>query len=407
MKILEIGNFFQTTSKINYCSHATLFEYDAIIIDFDSLLSHTSEGGTFQVYFKRRKDLEEFTSYKNIPIIYFAPLPKDIKLNINGMWNGYTFEAFCPIPQIHVVRESGNTIEVLQGTIFTEFLTKYRHHFGYNSYFQTGHGTTIIETPFAKKVLGFFTKDCIFLPPPKTSVLEFEKSFLEELMAVTKSITGSYEESELPDWAKSYFLPKEDEMGSKINETNTQISALKTILDENQRKLADISSVKKIFTGTGKELENVAGRIFKEIGFEILETEKNRDDLILKYKDRIAVVEIKGVTKSAAEKHATQLEKWSANYHQENNVFPKPILLVNSFNDLPLHERTEAAFPDQMIKYSTSRNHCLMTTIQLLGIYYSLLEDDTQKDKLIESIFNCSGVYQDLNDWRKFIIHKP
>ena len=82
-----------------------------------------------------------------------------------------------------------------------------------------------------------------------------------------------------------------------------------------------------------------------------LEAEKGRSDKIAKYGEVAIVAEIKGVTKSAAEKHAAQLEKWVAQYFEENEVSPKGMLIVNGFCDMPLNERLEDVFPQQMLKY--------------------------------------------------------
>ena len=60
-------------------------------------------------------------------------------------------------------------------------------------------------------------------------------------------------------------------------------------------------------------------------------TTKGRSDIIAKYGEVAIVAEIKGVTKSAAEKHAAQLEKWVAQYIEENEVSPKGMLIVNGF----------------------------------------------------------------------------
>ena len=58
-----------------------------------------------------------------------------------------------------------------------------------------------------------------------------------------------------------------------------------------------------------------------------MEVLPDRDDLILQYNDRIAVVEIKGVLrKSAAERHAAQLEKWVSSYFSDKGIRPKGIL---------------------------------------------------------------------------------
>jgi hypothetical protein len=145
------------------------------------------------------------------------------------------------------------------------------------------------------------------------------------------------------------------------------------------------------------------GKIFKQLGFLVTEGLPGRDGLILKYKDKVAVVEVKGVTKSAAEKHAAQLEKWVSEYYSTYDIRPKGILVVNAFKDTPLINREEQTFPDQMISYCRGRNHCLLSGVQLLGIFLYCLCNHTMVDNIIEQIFSTDGVLDGFNNWKDFI----
>jgi len=61
--------------------------------------------------------------------------------------------------------------------------------------------------------------------------------------------------------------------------------------------------------------------------------------LILDYKGKIAVVEVKGLGKSAAENNAAQLEKWVSEYYLTKGIKPKGILIVNAYKDVPFKEQ--------------------------------------------------------------------
>jgi len=185
-------------------------------------------------------------------------------------------------------------------------------------------------------------------------------------------------------------------MQKKLLELDEQLKNEKEILAEQQQK-------KIMFTGTGKELEGSIETICRELGLEILEVQENRDDLIVKFNDRIAVMEIKGVSGTAAEKHASQLEKWVSAYHEEYGIFPKGVLVVNGYKDTQLSDRTAEIFPNQMLPYSQRREHCLITSTQLLGLYFEAVKHPEKKNELVESLFNTIGVYQDFKNWTGFV----
>lgn len=141
-------------------------------------------------------------------------------------------------------------------------------------------------------------------------------------------------------------------------------------------------------------------------GFEILDTQKGRDDLILRYNNEIAVVEIKGVTGSAAEKHAAQLEKWVSTFYEENEIKPKGILVVNTYRDQPLINRPEVSFPHQMLKFCTQREHCLLTSTQLLSLYLDVKNDPLRKDELIQQLFNTVGILEGYSNPLNYVTTK-
>lgn len=212
------------------------------------------------------------------------------------------------------------------------------------------------------------------------------------------------EEIEMPLWSKSYVLPGEHNQREDLLSLEKEIEDLTLKLNERKTAIKELERKKILFVGSGKPLEIEVEKIFKELGFTTVETLPNRDDLILQYNNKIFVVEIKGIAKkSAAEKHAAQLEKWVSEYHANKEVKPKGILVVNAYGDVPLKDRKEDAFPPQMVPFSKAREHCLITGLQLLGLYLDCKEDIEKKAKMIDLMFNTSGVFNEYQEWNKFV----
>ena len=81
---------------------------------------------------------------------------------------------------------------------------------------------------------------------------------------------------------------------------------------------------------------------------------------------------------------------------------PKALLLVNGFCDTPLDERHEEVFPNQMLKYSESRGHILITTTQLLCLYVDSQRNPGCNDSRIRELLSTVGKYsryQNINDY--------
>ena len=192
-------------------------------------------------------------------------------------------------------------------------------------------------------------------------------------------------------------------MKKKLRNLNDELNEFLSRISAQKELAAELESYKTLFAGTGKALEAQASRVFEELGFSVKEGEPGRDDLILQYEDKVAVVEVKGVSKSAAEKHAAQLEKWVNEYHVAHDVHPKGILLVNAYRDAPLEDRSGGAFPDQMLSFSKNRSHCLITTLQLLGLYLDCKDDDAKKAEMVNLLLTTEGVFTEYQNWSEYL----
>ena len=218
---------------------------------------------------------------------------------------------------------------------------------------------------------------------------------------LTKTKEGSIEE--FPEWIDSYNILTESNDIEKIKNLENEKKEIERQIQQAKDHLNLLKRYKGIFTSSGEQLENIIKDVFREMSFQILPTEKGRTDVIAKYNDTDIVMEIKGVTKSAAEKNAAQLEKWVSTFIEKEERIPKPLLIVNAFCNIPLEQRTEDIFPNQMLSYSTSRNHCLISTTQLLCLFIEISQNPDCKDERVKELLNTVGVYNRYSDYTQFI----
>lgn len=185
----------------------------------------------------------------------------------------------------------------------------------------------------------------------------------------------------------------EEKENKQLAEDAKKLERLKKKVAKDEEKLKSTKYYKTLLTSTGTQLETIVKKVLSEMGFDLMPTIPGRDDIIAKFNDQDIVAEIKGVVRSATEKHASQLEKWVSLFMEDHDTHPKPLLIVNAFKDTPLSERTEDVFPDQMLKYSNAREHALVSTTQLLCLYIDIKTNPDKKDELINELLSTVGVY--------------
>ncbi|MCP1186463.1 hypothetical protein [Paenibacillus sp. 1781tsa1] len=422
MKIKSIARDFSKNMKFG--STLSLLEYDVLLIDlleivnqytFEKLkeypvgIINLDDLGPFERdLYRKRKEIEEFLNLGRT-IFVFTPPPVYVRPH-SDYASKEPFdlrEALLPsYPKTDISK--GYSVELVGDSLLKPLFTKYEKLWCYESSYKHNFGKPLLKIKDTNTHLSAHKKvgegNLIFIPKLVGNSFD-EPEFLDELKKIVKNINLKSEQDSkmtLPDWSLLTQVPGEKNVIEKISKKNDELKMLENEIERLSSDLKSLEELKVLFAGSGTELEIMVGRVFQSLGFSVSEGIPGRDDLILEYNDQVAVVEVKGVKKSAAEKHAAQLEKWVSEYISTNERTPKGILVVNAFNDTPLEERVEKVFPDQMMKYSTNRNHCLISGLDLLALYFYTRENPEETEQVINELLNTCGHFIKYN-WKEYI----
>lgn len=416
MKIGVIGNYDNPYSeRIKFCSKTTFFDFDIIIIDFSTILDEYNNYSMLSYDVKRRKqEIEEVLELgRSIIIVNPYNTKCSVSYSSGGLTINEDIDLLCVLPMnIEVVRSEGSNIkQIEENDAFSTFWGKNKYRLVYNVYYSNPIGYSAFAIKNTDKIVGLWLKinDGIiaFLPTVDRSREDFEDIYFNSLPQLISSLRNEINKRtrhiSIPDWCNDYQLPTEQQTSDSIDQYEKEIEEISKEIEKQKSVIGKLEEYKILFAGTGKPLEKQVAKVFIELGFTVHEDETKRDDLIIEYGDKVAVVEIKGVRKSAAEKHATQLEKWVSEYYIAHSSMPKGILIVNAYKDTPLGERTDDAFPAQMMSYCSNREHCLISGIQLLGLYFYVTDNPDKKDEAIDKLFATIGVFDGFDNWEDFI----
>jgi hypothetical protein len=230
-----------------------------------------------------------------------------------------------------------------------------------------------------------------------------DEAFVDALLELVDELAQGRGKRVQPAWSQDLILPGETKAIDEVSLMTQQIGELSGRRMETEHSLVVLQSRKTLFTGTGRDLEEVVKQALEGLGFAVEHGAPGRADLIARAGKRVAVLEVKGLSKSAKERDAAQLEKWVAEHHVAEGNQPKGILVVNAYATTPLDRRSGSAFPAQMLKYAHGRELCLITGVQLLGAWLDAEQDPRRKGALRRSILDCVGVYPDYPDWTAFL----
>ncbi len=419
MRVLTLGFKFNPTTKYDIAemplkSGGTLIDGEVVLWDMGGakILPGNSDSSNYIaqrnhsslkiILENRRKEFDEFFKMGRCLIITnplfdkFQYLPEEE----NGSGLGDLSYAQCldiAIPNLE--KKTGKNIQPITEEFVVKYFDSQRGRFHYHEIFINPSGIPLMYIKETNYVVSQYCKigEGIVLFLPRFSVDYSSPSDINIFFDQTLSLLASLKSfkpikpMEYPEWVKEYEIIGEREELDKLEKLIKKRTSIENQINHQEQQLSYFNELKALVGSTGTQLENIVVRIITEIGFKAIKPSGNRDDLIINYGKRIAVVEIKGVAKSAAEKHAAQLTKWVANYYSEKGENPKGILMVNTYRDTPLRERQGPDFPDQMLAYSTQMKHCLMTCSQLLCLYIDFKTEKISANKLVDKIFNTIG----------------
>ena len=418
----EVGNRFRKFRKINFDSNQSLLDFDVVFLDinyisvsiYDSAFSSSNPYSAETLWInqskrklleKRVEEIKEFVREGRI-LVLFMPKPQEFQFLEGRFTTGESFFNTTLSPRYLLLDSiEGEMIDIIPNTKFTQIFKKYEQLFYYRSAFakNAAIGTPIAKIKSTEKIVGAIENNFLIIPALKSHFYNETEQidlFGDELINLLIPAESDYA---LPEWTANYLLPNEQDL---INKKDQKVEEAKNIdkqIISLDHQIGDLNKFKTLIAGTGSALEEIVTKVFKNLDIAIINNKINRDDLIIEFEGKIAVIEIKGVSKSASEEHAAQLEKWVSEYTLENKIIPKGILIVNSFREIELLNRTNVSFPDQMKRFSERRDHCLLTSVQLLGLYYDCLNKPTNKVAIINSLFETVGELQTYKDWKKII----
>lgn len=327
------------------------------------------------------------------------------------------FYSFLP-SNIRLDYAKGQKMDICCQQPFHNFFKNVIENSYYECYFNLPeHAVKLLGIPntefVVSAVLPYDNGQIVFLPQPferpkEDNVIrdaQHTVNFLDALFELTQSLQYHSEKSNnpVPEWIEEFTILREEEEKHVLQEKRQELEEIQHAIRKQLCLIDTIKEYKTLVTASGSHLEELVIKVLSELGFTMKETVVGRSDVIANYNSRAVVAEVKGLTGSAAEKHAAQLEKWVSEYIEATDEEPKALLIVNAFCETPLHKRTKKVFPDQMLRYCRAREQCLISTTQLLCLFIDIQNNPETKEEKICELLDTVGVYEKYPNVEEFL----
>jgi hypothetical protein len=380
--------------SVDFRSTRAFIDFDAVVVDPAGI-----HGADYNPHYDRRKT--EFTELLALggSVIWFV--------------RALAVHPVLPIGGVQGNAYSGTKMEFVGPDEFRDFWKAIEPTVEYEAYLNGAFGQPLVKVRSSNKTVASWIRKerglILLIPCHKNfrgpgHQQQVSRTLLNAIEALLERIQPKSADFSLPPWSLRYGWPIEAEIRHKLRELETTAEETARGIAATSKELEQEEKLKLLFTAKGETLVDSVIQAFQELGATAQRGEPGRDDVVLSFDNRSAVIEIKGKKGSAAEKDAAQLEKWVAGFKETHESDAKGILIVNAFCDTPLAERNQPAFPDQMLNYSNKREHCLMTSTQLLGMVLSSRDNGELGKAHLNKIFSTVGILDEFSDYKTFVV---
>lgn len=379
-------------SNVALASSRTLLDFDVVLIDAGRL--QPVDPGH---YHRRNSEIKELLALGRSVFWFVRP---------------GSIHHLLPIEATSAISFSGTKVEFVGRDIYRDFWKAIEPLLQYEAYLEGAYGDPFLKVLNSQKPIGStIERDSgliMLLPAPKvTRTLDAHNALWRDVLDCISPLLQRLRPTKglvaFPGWSLQHTWRAEEKIRLSLAKLRKIATETAQAITTTSNALVREEQLRRLFATSGDPLVDAVIEAFNELGAKAQRGEPGRADVLVEHDGLNAVIEVKGRKGSAAEKDAAQLEKWVAMSKEERDIDAKGVLIVNAFCETPLSQRTEAAFPNQMLKYSKQREHCLMTSTQLLGMVLMSRGKAQSGHKYLDKMFSTSGIFEEVSDYTIFL----
>lgn len=197
--------------------------------------------------------------------------------------------------------------------------------------------------------------------------------------------------SNVPDWCKQYSFSYLDELKREQGTLASQLQDVQAKLNTVESKISSVEQLKcALLAGEGEALKEACGLVLSRLGWTINHNNASPNEVLLLNVDQPEVlVRIVRSDAHADRSEVAQVSGAAIAFWEKHDIEPKGILIACTWSNVSPHSRNQRDFEDAVAEFAKKKNLCLMTTLQMIGIYrdleLGLVTQETVRRQMLET----------------------
>lgn len=209
--------------------------------------------------------------------------------------------------------------------------------------------------------------------------------FLEEALSLPQEVLP-------PKWLGDVPMRFVNDIQNRIDEKRKAIITIEDEIADHLQEKSDLEKYKLLLFGSGFDLERIFSQCVERLGAKVVAAKYSDEEFIIEYGGEEYLVECKGIGKSVARSHVVQLLGYIAKYEEDTGKTGKGILFGNAWKDIPVAERDQSFFPDNVIVSAKSNDIALVSSVEFFLAFCKFLAGEIAGEKILDAIVSSSGV---------------
>ena len=201
------------------------------------------------------------------------------------------------------------------------------------------------------------------------------------------SLTRSVEESEGPEWVSNINIPNESVLKDELD-------TAEKALFKTRNEYNNLIKHKRLLYDYSYALQDLCEFTLKEFG-AIIKPSVVSDEFIIEFKDKEALVEVKGKNKSIDKDDIGQLITDIGQHISKVGNPIKGLFIGNGWRNIPIEDRdvgNKRTFPKEIVQIADAQNIGLLSSVELFNAYCQMIDGKLSKEVILDTILTSNGV---------------
>lgn len=196
----------------------------------------------------------------------------------------------------------------------------------------------------------------------------------QENLAMNREGSNAMSNMVVPDWCKQYSFSYLDELKKEQATLASELQDIQAKLNTVESKIASVEQLKAaLLSGDGDSLKEATGLVLGKLGWTInINNATPNEVLLLNVDQPEALVRIVRSDAHCDRSEVAQVSGSAIAFWEKHDIEPKGLLIACTWANVSPTGRNQKDFEDPVTEFAKKKNLCLITSIQMLGIYRDL-----------------------------------